>query len=276
MNTDESSCSICKKSFNSLSKPKKICRFCGKVICQKCSTIKHQENSSKKRICEKCFQVNLQKSLLSNKSSSFQGFLDVINLKKAEKSSLDLQIAELEKDLSLTKEHISEIRGIHNKELNVIREKRVKLEESLQVLNESLRNIEESEGIMIERIKNLRLKVEEYNEILIQVNQDQSQLDDRIYQTKEMLCKTMNENETLHEVVNQEITEFAIKGKFLQKRIDKFHRKTLGNIESFNSDIAFLTVQVKDLEKKVQEKRIELSLKKDLYQNSHIYLSVDN
>lgn len=276
MNIDENLCLLCKKSFNSITMPKKICRYCGKNVCSKCSSGKVQSTSGKKRICDRCFQINLQKSILS---SSSQGILSLVEEKKEKdriKLVVDAEIRQVEKDLALANEYLNEIRNLHSKELVAIREKRMKLEESLNVLNGSLKNIEQSEEIYREKIEVLKQKVQSYNENLIWINQDQSELDDRIYQAKEMLCNTMNENETLHAVVNEELTEFVVKGKFLKKRIDKFHRRTLGNIEAMNSDVAFLSVQVRELENRVQEKRLELNLKKEMYNNAHLYLSVDN
>lgn len=276
MNIDENLCLLCKKSFNSITMPKKICRYCGKNVCSKCSSGKVQSTSGKKRICDRCFQINLQKSILS---SSSQGILSLVEEKKEKdriKLVVDAEIRQVEKDLALANEYLNEIRNLHSKELVAIREKRMKLEESLNVLNGSLKNIEQSEEIYREKIEVLKQKVQNYNENLIWINQDQSELDDRIYQAKEMLCNTMNENETLHAVVNEELTEFVVKGKFLKKRIDKFHRRTLGNIEAMNSDVAFLSVQVRELENRVQEKRLELNLKKEMYNNAHLYLSVDN
>ena len=256
--------------------PKKICRYCGKTVCGRCSSGKVQSTSGKKRICDRCFQINLQKSILACSSQEISSLVEDRKEKDRARLEVDAETRQVEKDLALATEYLNEIRSCHSKELGAIREKRIKLEESLNVLNGSLKNIEQSEEIYREKIEAFRIKVQDYNENLIWINQDQSELDDRIYQAKEMLCNTMNENETLHAVVNEEMTEFVVKGKFLKKRIDKFHRRTLGNIEAMNSDVAFLSVQVRELENKVQEKRLELSHKKEMYNNAHLYLSVDN
>lgn len=247
-----------------------------KNVCKKCSPSKVEYGSECKRICDKCLQIRIQDEVFKEGAEDLQGIIREVERRNKERVELDCEVRRMNEELGGINEHVQELREFKNKEIDVVVQKKNKLEDSLRVLEESLKQIKISEIKMQERLEARVAEIEKYNKILIELNEQRAFLDDRIYETKEFLLSTMHENDVLTAVANEGFTEFNIKGKKLNEKILKSHRRTLNNIESMNYDSAFISVEIKNLQSQISEKRLELLHKKDLYENSHLYLIPPN
>lgn len=267
MQAEESSCAVCKKLFHPVLNRKRQCKTCLSTICKDCSPDKVQNHGRQERICEPCFQKDLQKKLFTSSNYDVVQLMFERDLKLQSLNEWDEKIKTLKEKITNTENDISTFEDIKNKKITEFEEKQKKIENDIKLMQESINNYKYMLVCMKDKKNNKKKELEEVNETMMQINEESRRLDDNINESENYIKDAKVENEFFQNVINEGISGYKIASLRLEKKINKRHRKTQNVLDVLTYNNALMKARIGELNKLLDEKKVKLKDIRSEYMN---------
>lgn len=261
----ENSCSLCRKSFKSVTNPKKQCKVCFNYVCRACSPEKVIENSVTKRICESCFQDEIQQKLFNSSNYDMVQLIFDRDSKSQMKDQIDEDIKRVTAKISQLTEEEEKLREKNEIKNIEFQDNQLYYREQINDLRESFNSYSKMILMLSSKIKDAKKEVQEVNKKLIDVNEETKFLDDKIYECSFFIKETEKEIESLNDIISESTKDIVIANERLEKNINKLHRRTINIIETLEYKNAVLKVKIKEISRNISEKEAKLNNIKECY-----------